>query len=199
MGCRIKFGDFLAIFAPENNRLYLKLTTKMKRLALYGVLTGLAIAGWTYLEYLLGYHVNKVGRYTGFLAFLLAIGGLVLGIRAYRDQEKDGYIGFWEAVKAGAVITLVAGLLQAGFTYLYYVQIHPGIVDFLVEMKRQALSQRRVPEDQIKVQLQQLRDYYQPLPLAFRSFGGFTAGGIIFTLIIASLVKRYPQWEDRRA
>jgi hypothetical protein len=175
------------------------LTTKMKRLAIYGVLTGLAIAGWTYLEYLFGFHTNKVGRYTGFLAFLLAILGLVLGIRAYRNKEKNGYIGFWEAVGAGAVITLVAGLIQAGFTYLYYVQINPGIVDFLVEMKRKTLSQRLVADSQIAAQLRQLRQYYQPLPLAFRSFGGFTAGGLIFTLLIASVLKKYPRQDERRA
>lgn len=171
----------------------------MKRLVIYGVLTGLAIAGWTYLEYLLGFHVNKVGRYTGYVAILLLILGLVLGIRAYRNQERDGYIGFWEAVRAGAVITLLAGLLQAGFTYLYYLHINPGLVDFLAEIKRLALSRRRVADSQIAAQLRQIRDYYQPLPMAFRTFGGFTAGGLIFTLIIASLLKRYPALEDRRA
>lgn len=164
----------------------------MKRLAIYGVLTGLAIAGWNYLEYLLGFHANQVGRFTGLLAFLLTILGLVLGIRAYRSKEKKGYIGFWEAVMAGAVITLIAGLIQAGFTYLYYVYINPGFVGFLVEMKQKDLSQRGVPASYIAAQVQQIRDFYRPLPLAFRSFGGFTAGGIIFTLIIASLLKKYP-------
>jgi Protein of unknown function (DUF4199) len=165
----------------------------MKRLAIYGVLTGLAMAGWTYLEYLLGFHTSKVGRFTGFFAILLIILGLVLGIRAYRNREKNGYIGFWEAVMAGAVITLVAGLIQAGFTYLYYAYINPDIVDFLAEMKRKDLSQRGVPASYIAAQLRKIREYYQPLPLAFRSFGGFTAGGLIFTLIIASLLKKYPE------
>jgi hypothetical protein len=168
----------------------------MKRLVIYGLLTGLSIAGWTYLEYLLGFHANPMGRYTGYLALLLTGLGLVLGMRAYRNQEQDGFMGYWEAVMAGAVITLMSGLIQAGFTYLYYVYINPGFVDFLVEMKRQELTGRRATASQLAAQARQIRDYYQPLPMAFRSFGGFVAGGLLFTLILAALLKKTRPEQD---
>jgi hypothetical protein len=168
----------------------------MKRLVIYGLLTGLSIAGWTYLEYLLGFHANTVGRYTGFLTLLLIVLGLVLGMRAYRNQEQAGFMGYWEAVMAGAVITLLAGLIQGGFTYLYSVYINPGFVDFLVEMKQQELTERRATASQLAAQVRQIRDYYQPLPLAFRSFGGFVAGGLLFTLILAALLKNYRPEQD---
>jgi hypothetical protein len=165
----------------------------MKKLAVYGLLTGLAVAGWTYLEYLFGWHTNTVGRYSGLLAIVFPAIGIITGIRAYRDQDKGGVITYWEAVLAGVVITAIAGLIVACFTYLYYTSIHPGLVDFLVEKKRQALTERQATAAQITAQLRQVRDYHRPLTLTLRSLGGFMGFGLITSLILAAVLKKYPQ------
>lgn len=163
----------------------------MKRLAIYGVLTGLALAGWTSLEYLLGFHGSATGRYTGFMAFFIFFFGLLQGIRAYRNKEKQGLISYWEAVFAGAVITLLAGLLQAAFTYVYTLYINPGLIDYIIEQQRQALTARGATVAQIAEQARKTRETYQALPLALRSLGGYLATGMIFSLIMSAVLKKY--------
>jgi hypothetical protein len=164
----------------------------MKRLATYGLLTGLALAGWNYLEYLLGFHTDAVGRYTGFLAFFFTFGGITLGTKAYRNHDKGGIISYWEAVMAGVIITAVAALIFAGYIYLYYAHINPGFVDFLEAMRRQDLAAQQATASRIAASVRQLREYYQPGSLAGRTFGGFLAAGTIWTLVMAAILKRYP-------
>lgn len=165
---------------------------KMKRLAIYGILTGLATAGWTYLEYFFGFYETGISRYTGYFTLLILLTGLIMGMRAYRNEEKNGVISFWEAVKAGMVIILLAAMIQGGYNYWYYAHLNPGFIDFMVEKRQQALQQGQATASQVAAQVRQLRAYYQPLSLAFRTFAGFMATGIIFTLITAALLKRYP-------
>lgn len=167
--------------------------TKMKKMAVYGLLTGLALAAWTYLQYLLGLHTRPLGRYTGLLALVITGLALAWGLRSYRSQNQNQVLGYWEAVLAGLVFTFFAGLIQAGFTYLYYEQIYPGFVDFLAEKKRQQLAGQGLSARHIAGQVKQLRHYHQSGPMALRTFGGFMGTGLAFTLILAALLKRTPR------
>lgn len=165
----------------------------LSKMALFGLLTGLVLVGWTYLQYLLGYHTQTSGRYTGLLVLPLTVAGLTWGIRSYRSRQPGQVLGYWEAVLAGLVITFFAGLVQAGFTYLYYEQIFPGIVDFLARKKREQLAAQHLAPADIAGQVAQLRHYHQAGPMALRTFGGFLGTGTAFTLILAALLKRYPR------
>ena len=78
----------------------------MKRLFIYGTLTGLIISAWMYAEYLMGFHANRVGGYTGFLPLIFTLVALYLGIKAYRNQDKAGKINYWESVFAGIKISV---------------------------------------------------------------------------------------------
>jgi hypothetical protein len=161
----------------------------MKRLAFYGVLTGLAISVWMYVEYIFGFHASQIGRFTGFVALLVTILGLFLGIRAYRNREKAGNINFWEVVFAGLQISLFAGLVTALFAFCYLKFINPGFAEFMVDVNRQYLLDHGASPAQIQGNAQVTRATYVPLPQALRTFGGFMAAGGLFSLILAGLLK----------
>ena len=171
------------------------LFTKMKRLATYGILTGLASAGWNFLEYTLTFKGQPLGRFSGLIAVLLLFFGLWQGIRAHRNQDKGGVITFWEAVLAGMAIALVAGLIQAGFVYVYHVGINPGFVAYVLETKRAELAAQGATPAQLAQVASKIRDVYQPLRLSLGILGGCLVVGMVLTLIMASFLKRYPREE----
>jgi len=161
----------------------------MKTLAIYGLVTGLVISGWMYLEFLAGFHGSETGRYTGFAALLLTILGIYVGIRAYRNNVKAGKMNFWQGVLAGVIISIFAGLITAAFTFAYLRYINPGFVDYMVDLNRQTLVQRGATEVQVQSNEIVTRELFQPLPQALRAFGGYVAAGCLFSLIISGLLK----------
>lgn len=161
----------------------------MKTLAIFGIITGLIISGWMYLEFLAGFHGSAVGRYTGFAALIFTILGIYFGIRAYRNQEKAGLLSFWQGVLAGVVISVFAGVITAVFTYAYFRYINPGFVDYMVNLNRQTLLQQGATNVQVQSNEIVTRELFQPLPQALRSLGGYVAAGSLLSLIIAGLLK----------
>jgi uncharacterized membrane protein (DUF485 family) len=167
----------------------------MKTLAISGIITGLVISGWMYLEFLAGFHGSEVGGYTGFAALLFTILGIYFGIRSYRNRVMAGKINFWQGVLAGVVISVFAGLITAVFTFVYFRYINPGFVDFMVNIKREALEQQGASDVQIQSSEIITRESLQPLTQALRAFGGYLAAGSLFSLIIAGLLKTKRQDE----
>ncbi|MGV3589651.1 MAG: DUF4199 domain-containing protein [Adhaeribacter sp.] len=161
----------------------------MKTLAISGIITGLVISGWMYLEFLAGFHGSAVGRYTGFAALIFTILGIFFGIRAYRIKERAGQMNFWQGVLAGVVISVFAGLITAIFTFVYFSYINPGFVDYMVNLNRQTLEQHGATDVQVQSNEIVTRELFQPLPQALRAFGGYVAAGSLFSLIIAGLLK----------
>lgn len=161
----------------------------MKRLAVYGIVTGLLIAGWMYLEFLMGFHGSKMGKYTSLAALVFTIVGIYLGIRAYRRHSLAGQMSYWQGVLAGVVLSIFAGLITGAFTYAYFSFINPGFVDYMVDLNRQTLVQHGASDVQVESNAIVTREIYQPIPQALRAFGGYIATGSLFSLVIAGLLK----------
>ena len=161
----------------------------MKRLAVYGLATGLVIAGWMYLEFLAGFHGSKIGKYLGFAALIFTILGIYFGVRAYRQHDMADEMNYWQGVLAGVVLSVFAGIITAAFTYLYFAHINPGFVEYMVDLNRQTLVQHGATDVQVQSNAIVTRELYQPIPQALRTLGGYVATGSLFSLIIAGILK----------
>jgi hypothetical protein len=161
----------------------------MMRLAIYGIVTGLVIAGWMYLEFLAGFHGSKTGKYTSFAALLFTILGIYSGMRSYRQINREGEMTYWQGVLAGVILSVFAGLITAAFTYVYFAYINPGFVDYMVDLNRQSLVQHGATDVQVQSNEIVTRDLYQPAPQSLRVLGGYVATGSLFSLIIAGILK----------
>ena len=161
----------------------------MKRLAVYGIVTGLVIAGWMYLEYLAGFHGSKIGKYLGFAALIFTILGIYFGMRAYRQHTRAGEMTYWQGVMAGVFLSLFAGVITALFNYVYFAYINPGFVEYMVDLNRQTLVQHGATDVQVQSNAIVTREIYQPIPQALRTLGGYLATGSLFSLIIAGILK----------
>lgn len=53
------------------------------------------------------------GMVLGYAAMLIALSAVFVGVKRYRDAERGGVIGFWQALGMGLAISFIAGILYA--------------------------------------------------------------------------------------
>ena len=161
----------------------------MKQLSIYGIVTGILIAGYMYLAYLTDAYHYQLGQFTGLVSLVLTVLGIFFGMRAYRQYSRQGIMSYWQGVLAGVLISVFAGLITAAFTFVYLQYINPGFVDILVELKRRNLMQQGASEVQVQSNAIVNREIYQPLPQALLALGGYVAAGCLLSLIAAGFLK----------
>jgi hypothetical protein len=111
----------------------------MKTCSLYGFILALASVLLTLALYFLGFHsdpakLTATKMIAGFGGLVIAVAVTTLGVKARRaevpESEEFGYGG---ALGAGALISLVAAVLNAAFVYAYYAFINPGFSEILLQ------------------------------------------------------------------
>ncbi len=161
----------------------------MKQLGVYGIGTGVLIAGYMYLAYITDAYSYNLGRFTGLISLVLTILGIYSGIRAYRHYSRKGHMSYWQGVLAGFLISVFAGLITATFTYVYLQYINPGFVEYLVELNRKTLIKEGATNVQVQSNAIVTRQIFRPLPQALRALGGYVAAGSLISLVIAGFLK----------
>jgi hypothetical protein len=53
---------------------------------------------------------SESSEVVGYLSMFVSMIFVFIGIRQYRDQKADGNLGFWEALKIGALIAIIPSL-----------------------------------------------------------------------------------------
>ena len=161
----------------------------MKQLFIYGIVTGLLIAGYMYLAYLTDAYDYQMGKFTGLVSMVLTLLGIYFGMRAYRQYPQKNNMSYWQGVLAGVLISLFAGLITATFTFVYLQYINPGFAEYMVDLNRQNLIQKGATDRQVQSNAIVTREIFRPLPQALRALGGYVAAGSLISLVMAGFLK----------
>lgn len=82
----------------------------------YGLIAGLIVGGLMFAV-TLPFHdrigFGALGMAVGYASMLIALGFVFVGIKAHRDRERGGVIGFWPAFGLGLGISVVASVCYA--------------------------------------------------------------------------------------
>lgn len=79
------------------------------------------------------------------LSYVISVGAIVMGISAFK-KDNANYLSIGEGIKQGLLISLIAGLILAVWTFVFFSFIEP---DLLNNMQENALSQSgEVSEEQ---------------------------------------------------
>lgn len=138
----------------------------------------LIIMGLVY--YLTGMTDMETGR-SGFLntllSYVISIGAIVMGIAAYK-KENGGYLSIGQGVKQGVLIGLIAGIIMAIWTFVFFSFLEP---DMLESIKENALSQQGdIDEDQEEMMNKIMGFMFNPVSMTFLTvFSKFCLGLII--------------------
>jgi chromate transport protein ChrA len=91
-----------------------------------GALVGLLTGGWMWAEYALGLHTthDDIGRFTGALAIVFPLAGIVFALRRVRDRRGSLRLG--EAMRHGALLSLAAAVVMFAMSWVYAAWLNPG-------------------------------------------------------------------------
>ena len=90
------------------------------------IVVGISVLFWLFSSDTPNYSIAEIA---GYASIILAMAFVFLGVRHYRDNEKNGSITFGEALKLGVLITLVPSLAFGVYNAVYTELLDPGFVD----------------------------------------------------------------------
>jgi hypothetical protein len=168
----------------------------MKTCALYGFISTLAGAFLVLILYFAGFHSDpaKLGAAKvigGFGGLAIAIACTVLGVRARREETAAAEeFGYGATLGAGVLISLVASILGAIFTYAYHAFINPGFSEILIQDAMSKLEAKGISGAQLDKIESFNRVMFSPVAMAVIALIFGFIGGVIISLVVAAFLKR---------
>ena len=154
----------------------------------YGTSYGLAAAIIGLVFYFAGADIeSKVPQW---ISYLLLIIFIFVGIKNYRDQDLEGYIGYGRSLGTGVLIGLFGGIITGFFTVLMFNVIDPGLAQKIIDSAQQRMIEKGMPEDQIEMGLSWTRKFMSPIVLFLFSIVGTVFMALIFSLVISVFTKK---------
>ena len=153
-----------------------------------GLILGLALVIYTLLLYFLDQTFNKT---LGYISILIIIVGLILGIKAFRDDSRGGLMSYGQGVGAGTIIGLYAGIIGAIFTFLLYKVIDPDLMGKLLTFTEENLVESgRVPEEMIEQTMEIQKKFMTPWIMSVMSIINYVFFGVVVSLIASIFLKK---------
>lgn len=154
----------------------------------FGIVGGLAICVYKYIEFLPGLQTTRLdtGIYTGLLSFVIVIAIIVWGVKSKGNDEQDRRT-FREAFLSGMIIAIVMTLIASPFMYIYGKYINPQQGDYMIHY---ILSNRAA--DALPVSPQELHniyEYYSPSHRSIHTGEDIMLAGFFVSLFSAGMFK----------
>ena len=114
----------------------------MKKIVLtYGLISGVISAALMSATVPFVYSIGfEYGMYIGYSAMLVAFLLVFFGVRAYRENVLDGYIGFWRALGVGLLISMISIVCYVVAWEIVYYNFLPDFADkysaYIMEKER---------------------------------------------------------------
>ncbi len=162
----------------------------------YGVICGLVYIAFSLVSILMGSALQSSPMLGILISLAIVVATFFVifyGVREYRDTVNSGTLAVGEAVKLGALIALIAGLLTAAFTLLYNYVIDPGYVDRMIAEMRDGFEKRGMTDAQIDTAMKWTSMMRNPLLTAAFSIVWYCLWGIVKGLISGAILKKEPQ------
>jgi hypothetical protein len=157
------------------------------RFGLYSLLTLIGISVLSFFLFGDGKDYDKI-EVAGYIAMLLAMIFVYLGLRHYRDHFRSGYLTFGQGLKLGLLIVLVPAIGFGLFDILYTRVINPSwhadyMAQYAAKLKGEELEQFR----------QQMALFSNPFIEFIMMTLTVLVIGFVATIISGLLLKRKPR------
>jgi len=155
-----------------------------------GLLIALALILYNLLLYVSGMLENILMGYLGYFIF---IGGLVWGIKSYRDKQLGGIISYGEALGSGTLISLFAAIILAVYIFVFFEYIEPDMMENQMDKVAEDLYEQGISDEQIEMGMKYSRMFSAPWVLALGTVMSYVFFGFLFSLIISIFLKKKPE------
>ena len=123
------------------------------------------------------------------ISLLLSIAGAYIGTRTLREETLNGFISFRKALGSAVYIILVGSFIHAIFIFELYKAV-PELMENYKSMLHMMLEEAYKGQDMLATMQTVMANAVSPLLIAITDFINKIFTGIIFSLLIAALLKR---------
>lgn len=154
----------------------------------YGAMYGLASVVVGLIFYFAGADLqSKAPQWIG---YILMIAILYMGIKNYRDQDLQGFIGYGHSLGTGVLIGLYGGIIIGFYTVLLFKYIDPDLVVKILERAEEDMLASGTPESQVEVAMEWTKKFMNPGMLFVFSVLGSAFMAMLFSLVISAFLKK---------
>lgn len=154
----------------------------------YGLIYGVALIGVSLIFYLLGTDLqSKIPQVLSY-GVLLAV--IIIGTKAYRDEDLGGFISYSKALGTGIVISFFGSIIVAFYMYLFFSFIDPSMTDKILETAQQQMMEKGLPDDQVEMAVEMQKKFMTPGWMFAFTILGYTFFGFILSLITSIFIRR---------
>jgi hypothetical protein len=158
----------------------------------YALILTIAGAVFNLLMYFTGFQTEKlaVGQHLNWFAFIIMIVVLVLGIKAVREEAPDKSLSYGKGVGTGVLISLISGLMSAGYNFIHFSFVNTEFADYQMEIVRAKWEQAGMGASQMEQAEGFARAMMGPVAQAILTPIMSVIFGTIISLIAAAVLKR---------
>ena len=124
--------------------------------------------------------------------YAVLIGALVMAIKYHKENELGGYITLGRSVGIGTLTALVAGIISAVWTFIFFGLIDPGALEQIREVAYEQAIANGAPEDQMDQMEGMMNFFTSPTFFAIVIILGSVIIGAIVSLIAGAILKKDP-------
>jgi hypothetical protein len=177
----------------------------LKSILKYGLIAGLVVGGLMFAVTVpfhdkLGF--GALGMAVGYVSMLIALSAVFVGIKAHRDRDRGGVIGFWPAFGLGMGISVVASICYA---LAWELALATTGMDFMGAYTEHLLADMRAKgasAAELAAKAKEMADfaamYAKPAVRIGFSISEILPVGVLVSAISAALLRR-PQFLPARA
>lgn len=168
----------------------------------YGIIGGVIVAVGMLLGMFAVPDGGMAGMAVGYLAMLVALSMVFMGVRNYRDTIGGGVIRFWPALGLGLAIALIASLFYVAMWEVYMWQTDYRFMDVYVagaiaDMREQGRSAAEIAAFSSEMEAFKAQ-YAQPLFRMMITLSEIAPVGVIVSLISAAVLRNSRMFPARR-
>ena len=158
----------------------------------YGVISGEGVCAWVLVEYFLGFHNEHlaIGKITGYLATVIPVVVLYRALKEKRDQQPDGDLATGNGIKAGLVISAIAGVITTAFFWTYKHFINPGWMDRALEFEKAQWANAGVGTEMIDRKVAAFNALNSDEIQVVTGLIGTMVVGLAISLVLTSILKK---------
>lgn len=146
-----------------------------------GILIGVLCGLWTMVMGFTGWYKEPSHASAFFVVIVIEVAGLIWGLRQTAAQGRT-YSG---QVAAGTLISMIAGIIIVGASFLFTNVAFPEFREELASMYRQTLQQQGKPDAEIASEVSAWLEGQTPLRQAANAFFGTFTTGVVASAIVS--------------
>ena len=171
-----------------------EITSPAKSAVQYGVIFGVIMVLEFVVTYAMGIDLieNKtLGLVYNLLNFLfLPIILIVIAMNNFKKNINNGFMSFAQGLKAGVMVTVIAGLIYAIFSVIFNL-IFPEFALEIMEKTKQVMIEANpnMTQEQLDMSISMAEKFSSPYITAPVTVAMYAFIGLIYSLIISAILK----------